>query len=182
MGIQPTVVGDVSTLAHFGYLIDILTNVGLKFGHSNFSFKNIQNLPTFGKIRIFKYCKTPQYRPLEYRVLPNTVPQFFPLYFWCTVKKTIPHPPPPPPPLIYLIYLNTVPFCGRLEQSLPPSVDGGRGENSTVDGGRWKGRYRRRWPVGRTVSSTIAGGKNGGKDGGRWQLSFFLRRWQFFNG
>ena len=140
MGIQPTVVRDVSTLAHFGYLIDILTNVGLKFGHSNFSFKN------------------PQYRPLKYRVLPNTVPQFFPLYFWCTVKKQY----SPPPPLIYLIYLNTVPFCGRLEQSLPPTVDGGRGENGTVDGGRWRGRYRRRWPVRRTVSSTVAGGKNGG--------------------
>ena len=70
---------------------------------------------------------------------------------------------------------------GRFEQSLPP----------TVDGCRWGGRYCRRWPVGRLVSSMVAGGKPvpstvaGGEDGtvdcgrregrweGRWPVEFF---------
>ena len=38
----------------------------------------------------------------------------------------------------------------------PPSTVAG-GEDGTVDGGRWEGRYRRRLPVGRTP------------DGGRWE-------------
>ena len=44
-------------------------------------------------------------------------------------------------------------------------VDGG--EDGAVDGGRWEGRNRQRWPVGRTVLSTVAGGKDCGKDCGR---------------
>ena len=32
------------------------------------------------------------------------------------------------------------------------------GEAGTVDSGRCGGRYRRRWPVGRPVSATMAGG------------------------
>ena len=45
-----------------------------------------------------------------------------------------------------------------VERPVPYTVDGGK--DGTVDGGRWEGRYRRRWPVERPVPSTgtVGGG------------------------
>ena len=44
----------------------------------------------------------------------------------------------------------------------PTTVDGGRWKAGTVDDGRWGWLYRRRWPVGRLIQSTVAGIVDGG--------------------
>ena len=69
-------------------------------------------------------------------------------------------------------FLDQAEGFGSLE---PPSTVAG-GEDGTVDGGRWEGRYRRRWPVGRTVPSTVASGKDGTVDDGQWEVRY-RRRW-----